>query len=314
MLDLKTFYKKNQFKFDDKMAYGIYRNRVVSIVSNFNNIIVTISFNSQLSREDGEKLVGRIREKVKLKYRAVLNAIVSNVNTMLIFYQSSDLEEMFLLALDECINIFEQLNLPSCEICPICGRALPTNSPFLRIRESAIQAHSECIQTLVNSNKSINNQLEENGKKNYMKSFLIVLLVFIVYLAIFAIFSMSNLFIYFNFIFGSLFYFTSKVVLKKKKINFEKRQIITTSICAYLVQFLGTIFFAFLQLHYIYVDKSISELFLNFFSLLKGIGNYSSVLSLVLIDIFFAISLITLNLIKDLLSIKKRNNSIKTLK
>ena len=61
-LDLFRFYEENKFKFDDKLAYGVYRNRIVSVIPIGNYVKVTIPFSIQLTREKGQMISTKLKE------------------------------------------------------------------------------------------------------------------------------------------------------------------------------------------------------------------------------------------------------------
>ena len=152
-LDLSKFYIANNFKFEQKMAYGIYRNRVVSVVSKGNFVKATISFNQQLVKEQGEKISFKMSE-IKHQYRVLQNAITTNLFLELTMFQSAEINDEFQVVLDKCMDVLDAENLPTCEICPLCGQVIQTNAPFVKVRNSVIQAHEQCVEQFLFSNHS----------------------------------------------------------------------------------------------------------------------------------------------------------------
>ena len=78
-LDLSKFYSDNNFKIESKYSYGIYKDRVISIIEKGTYAKVTIAFNVQLQREKGAQISAKMSE-IKMKHRALQNALTTNVN------------------------------------------------------------------------------------------------------------------------------------------------------------------------------------------------------------------------------------------
>ena len=106
-LDLRKLLVDNNFKFDKKLAYGIYRDRMISFLEKSSSMIVTINFSNQLSRENGQKISSKMSE-LKEKHRALQNALTTNLSVELKLYKSADIYIEVVEILDDVLNILDQ--------------------------------------------------------------------------------------------------------------------------------------------------------------------------------------------------------------
>ena len=185
-LDLHRFNEFSNFKYDENLAYGIYRQRVISVLPKGNFIKVTIPFSKQLSQQVGQKMSEKFRE-IKQENRVLQHAMTTNVYVELVFYQSADINEEFLIVLNKCLNVLDESEIVTCEVCPLCLQLLHTNDPFVRIRDSVLQAHDHCIDQFIVSSKQIEqNIVNKNGKSSTIKPILISFLCMSSFLSLFS--------------------------------------------------------------------------------------------------------------------------------
>lgn len=310
MLDLKKFYEQNHFKLDEKLAYGIYRKRLLSIVFKGNYIKITISFNKQLNREQGQHISTKMRE-IKLSHKALQNAVTTNIYLELIIYQSADVNMEFFPILESSLDLLDMLDIATCEICPICGQNLQTNSPFVRIKDSVIQGHESCIQQLVSTTSNLNHSIEEKSKKSFWKTFLISFLCMFFCLAFVTLMSFLGLFDFFSILTGWLCYLLTRFVLSKFKIPYGKNQWISNTLFSILSMFLsiyiGSIFDIYRQLE----NVTYGYVFQNYFRLMAA--NFDTFGKFVLFDLIFGLVFVVMMFISDLRKLNHFKENIKKL-
>ena len=245
MLDLTKFYSQNAFKFNKDLAYGVYRMRLISILTKGNYVKVTISFSKQISREEGSTLSTKMKE-FRLENRALQRAIVTNFYMELFIYNSASIQQEFFPVLEKTLDILNTLNIETCETCPLCGHSLSTNSPFIRIAERAIQAHDICIEQIMSTTNNIENEMNLRAKKTLGKSLLVISTVALVITGLFILFSFLGAYSFIAFLAGYLSFAVSKLILMRVKIPYMKAQtiinIITSSLALLITTLLGSVF------------------------------------------------------------------------
>lgn len=246
MLDLTKFYSQNGFKFDKDLAYGVYRMRLISIITKGNYVKVTISFSKQISREEGSMISTKMKE-FRLENRALQRAVATNFYMELFIYNSASIQQEFFPVLEKTLDILDELNIATCETCPLCGQNLSTNSPFVRIADRAIQAHDICIEQIMSTTNNIENEMNIRAKKTLGKSLLVISTVALVITGLFTLFSFFGAYSFVAFLVGYLSFAISKLVLMKTKTPYMKTQmiinIITSSLALLITTFLGSIFY-----------------------------------------------------------------------
>ncbi len=264
MLNLNKFYQDNNFKFDKKMAYGVYHMYLVSILPTGNYIHVTINFNKQITREQGANISLKMRE-LKNSNRALQNAITTNIFQELIIYNSASINEELIPILDKVIDILNGSGVVTCDICPLCGLNLPTDAPFARIKNSAIQAHENCINQLINSTNAMNNSLEKQSKKHLGKSIIFIVLSMLLASSLITLIIFFSKYLLFSIMTGFISYFIARIAMMRFRIPYGKVQIIInlsfSLIAIILSVFAGSIFYGAN-----YLDITYSNMFLNYFS------------------------------------------------
>ncbi len=311
MLDLKTFYGKNHFKFDDKLAYGIFRNRLLSILPISNYVKVTISFNKQLTREQGQQISSKMRE-IKMANRALQNAITTNIYLELIIYQSADINTEFFPILEKCLDVLDMFEIATCEICPICGQNLQTNSPFVRIKDSVIQGHESCVLQLISTTSNLNKSINERSKKNLGKTFLIAFSCMAFSILLIILTSLGGLFNYFSLLAGWLCYLLIRFTLSKFKMIYGKSQWITNIVFSSLVLllsiYLGSVFEIYRQLG----NVTYGYVFQNYFALFSS--NFDTFGKFIIFDLILGwlfIALLTFSDYKKLNGFKENVRRLK---
>lgn len=288
ILNLAKFYQDNNFKISKNVTYGVYRQRVISIVYANSLIKVTISFNTQLKKEAGQQISNKMSE-LKRKYKALQKAMTTNIYEELIIYEGHDINEVFLLILDGCLDVLDQFVTPQIEICPFCQRVMPSNSPFVRINESVIQGHDECINQLIETSKHLDINKSINGKSTILKTIGISTLSMLIVCGLILLLSFYNLFSYVSFLSGWGFFLLTTFLLKKFKIIFNKTDLIIFTVFSILSIVLSLYFGMAISIYKSNGDISFSYILLNFFNI---IASSTSTIKLLLLDLLFAILLV----------------------
>lgn len=288
ILNLAKFYQDNNFKTSKNVSYGVYRQRVVSIISANSFIKVTISFNTQLAKETGQQISNKMSE-LKREYKALQKAMTTNIYEELIIYEGHDINEMFFPILDGCLDILDEYVAPQIEICPFCHRVMPSNSPFVRLNESVIQGHDECINQLIETSKNIDIEKALGGKKALFKTISMSFLSMLIVCGLILLLSFYNLFSYVSFLAGWGFLLLATFLLKKARIFFTKSDLIIFSIFSFLSIIISIYFGLSIDIYKNNGDIQFSYILLNFFKILF---NNTSVLKIFLLDLIFAILLV----------------------
>ena len=282
-LDLTRFYYEHNFKVDRKLAYGIYRDRVISIIPSSMYVKFTISFNRQLLREAGSSMNMKMKE-LKQKYRAIQNALTTNVMLEIVLYQSADINDEFLKILDECIDIVSMYVIETCDVCPICGLPLNSDAPFLRVRDCVVQAHEDCIDKVVAASKGMDANYKEPNKKQTWMTVLISTGMMLLVVGLMMLAALGNVFDWIASLSGWFMVGITKFLLFRFKIKLDKPKAIIISaagvLCLILSVFLGSIVMIARQSNYIF-----SEILSNYILILKN--NYDEFTKYLMYDLIF---------------------------
>lgn len=309
MLNLNKFYHDNNFKVTDSLGYGIYRNRPIAILPKGVNVKVTISFNKQITREQGSMISLKMHE-LKNTNRALLNAITTNLFVELIIYQSAEANEEFIPILDKVLDVLASFNLETCETCPLCGQALPSDSPFIRIKDSVIQAHDHCITQLTNSTNNMNQMMEQRSKKDLGKSLLLTISVMIIMTSFMVLLAFWGAYAFLSMLAGVFCYLINRILFMKFKIPYGKTQVIASTICSILAiifsSFFGSIFYGATLLN---ID--FQTMLANYFTNLTM--NNFLVGKNVLFDFLLSFVFLAIFNFRDLKSLFKKNEGVKRL-
>lgn len=282
-LDLLRFYEDNKFKFDDKLAYGIYRNRVISILPSGSYVKITIPFSRQLLKEQGQKISNELRA-IKENNRALQHAVTTNVYVELIIYQSADINEEFFPIFNACLDVLDNNQIGTCEICPICGQLLHTNDPFVRIRDSVLQGHQNCIEQFLSTTSKLEESTKQKENKGIGSTLLISALCMIFFVLLCSAMSFVNAYGYFVFLSGFGFVLLVNYLMRKFKVPMGKKQMVVVSIFAFLSIVLSVYLGSAIDLYkFSTLELSLIEILKNYFVIF--INNYEAFGKGVMFDI-----------------------------
>lgn len=282
-MDFIKFYEENNFKFDKNIAYGIYRERLMSFMLKNNYMKVTISFNILPNKEQGKVLSLKIR-KIKEENRALQNGLTTNVAQELIIYKSAEFEKEFFDVLDKCLDAIDEIIGKNIEICPLCGKVMPSNSPFLRLKDAVIQAHEPCMDQLVNATNQMEKQMEVSNKKNIWKTILLCFLTMIIVTALMAVSVLIKIYDFVILFAGWLLFFIVRMLMNKFKMSFKKPELTIISIFSIVCVLLSVFFGSTIDIYTSEgIDLTYVEVVLNYFKII--IINFSNYGIFVLLDI-----------------------------
>lgn len=311
---LNKFIIDNNFKIDNNFAYGIYKDRTLSIMERGNYVKVSISFNSQIGKEVGMQVSGKLKE-LKTKYRALQQGITTNVCVELIIYKSADFVEEFYVVLDESIKMLDQYIPAMVDVCPICGTVKTTDSPFVKIKDTVIQAHEFCIDHLIDaSNKMGNEALLKFNKVEFLKTLLAAFIILLALVGSVCIASYYGLFGIISSLSGWISIFVINMVLKKMNIQIRKDQIIIVSIMSILTLLLSIYFGSIVEI-YRNINASgatFAIIFKEYFTIL--IQNMDTLGKYVLLNLGMGLLFVIPTIIANFKQLKQAINSIKKLK
>lgn len=270
---LDSFFKKYNFNADGKLYYGNYNGRIISVVPVGSYLKITVTFNRPLQRDQGEMCSLRLKE-LKGQFKLIQQAIVSNVSIEIFLYQSVDLEQNIEPILTKVVEITDQFQNCGLEVCPLCGQILTTDCPFIRIKDTVLQAHERCIVQLEGASDSAK-KVMLNGKVSIGKTLLGAGVSFIAVVALTFLLGFANLFTWFGSLSGWLSIIFMNYLFKKMKIkrsNFAVITSVVTSILTLLVGiYLGSVADIYVELKENY---SLGSVFLNYISILKTNVDY----------------------------------------
>ena len=226
----------------------------------------------------------------------------------LLFYQSADINQEFLKVLNDCLTILDNQNISTCEICPICGQQLHTNDPFVRIRDSVLQGHDNCIEQFISSSTKFEQKIESNNKNSIIKTSIISLLSMILVVLIICATSLIGAYKYFVIFAGIGFILLTRYLLRKFKVILDKKQIVIMCVFAFLTTILSVYLGSSIMLFKgNMIALSLQEILLKY--PLIFIENYETLGKIVLLDIivnFIGIGILMYSNIK-MMSYRKTN-------
>ena len=250
MIDLTEFNLTHNFKVDGKTSYGVYRDRVLAITPMANYLKATITFNEQITREKAQNISMRI-SKIKKDNKVLQRGLTNAISVELMFYSSSTLQTEFFQIIDKVYDELEQCDLNKCNICPLCGKEMPAETPFLRIKDGVVKAHKACIDQLMDAASQIEKGTFVDDKKVLGKALLANTITMLVITAIIVLLSLAGLYIYVSIIAGWLFSFVIKTVLFKCKIPLTTKYLAIASAFAVLTAatsiFFGSVFHIYME-------------------------------------------------------------------
>ena len=310
--ELSKFCFENNFKVENNFAYGIYKDRTLSIVEKGSYVKVSVGFNSQISREVGMQVSTKLKE-LKEKHRALQHALTTNVCIELIVYKSADFGIEFHTVLQDALNILDQHIPAMVDVCPICGQVKPLDSPFVRIKDTVIQGHDHCIEQLVGASSQMGSDiLLKFNKIEFFKTLLVALLVLLVVTGVVGIASYYGMFGMVSALAGWAVYLIVSVLLRKMNIQIGRTQIIIVSIFALLAVFASTYFGSIIHIFRSSENVTLKLVFEEYFLLISQ--NMDTLGKFVLIDLGIGLLFVVPTMINNFIQIKQRVNAIKKLK
>ena len=269
-LDLRKLLVDNNFKFDKKLAYGIYRDRMISFLEKSSSMIVTINFSNQLSRENGQKISSKMSE-LKEKHRALQNALTTNLSVELKLYKSADIYIEVVEILDDVLNVLDQYHPSHIENCPLCGQVMPSNSPFVRVRDSVLQAHGTCIEQMIAASNQMGNELLfKFDKKSFYKSFLIAILCMIGTIGIVCLASFYKLFSIVSVLSGWGTLVVYRMILNRVRIPWKKHQLVLITVVSFVTLVASLYLGSVIEIYKIVGEVTLGEVFLRYIEILAN--------------------------------------------
>lgn len=309
-LDLRKFYYDNNFKYDKGLNYGIYKDRAVSIIEKGMYVKVSVSFSTPLEKENGMQISAKMTE-LKAKQKALQKALTTNVSLELIIYKSADANEEFFAIMNEAFDILDIYHPACVEKCALCGQTLPSNAPFVKIKDTILQAHDACINQLIEaSSKMGEDLLVKFDKKAFWKSFFAALLLFSVIVAIICLVSYFGGFGFVSVLSGWLFFFIYRIVLRKIKVQVRQQELILSLVFTVLTAVLS-IYLGSMIVICITSKISFLEVFKNYFLLLKE--NFDALAKPIILYLVLSLAFSCPSIIIGISQIKHKLSAIKKL-
>ena len=316
MIDLTEFNLTHNFKVDGKTSYGVYRDRVLTITPMANYLKATITFNEQISREKAQNISMRI-SKIKKDNKVLQRGLTNAISVELMFYSSATLQTEFFQIIDKVYDELEQCDLNKCNICPLCGKEMPAEAAFLRIKDGVLKAHDPCIDQLLDAASQFEKGTFVDDKKVLGKALLANTITMIAITAIIALLSLAGLYIYISIIAGWIFTVVIKTVLFKCKVPLSTKYLLISSAFAILTVvasiFFGSAFYIYMESASFGFSESLTlgevfKLYPTFFT-----THYEKIGNTLLVDFLLSLLFVGVSIFFDFKKAKTQKNSIKKL-
>lgn len=310
--ELNQFCLDNNFKVENNFAYGIYKDRTLSIIEKGSYVKVSVGFNSQISKEVGSQVSIKLKE-LKETHRALQHALTTNICVELIVYKSADFGYEFFLVLEEAIKVLDQHIPAMVDICPICGQVKQTDAPFVKIKDTVIQAHDYCIDQLIGASDQMGGDtLLKFNKSEFFKTLLVSVLVLLAVTGIIGITSYYGMFGMFSSLAGWGVYLIISLLLRRMNIQIRKTQIIMVSIFALLGVLSSTYFGSIIHIYQSIDNASLAMVFKQYFLIVSQ--NMDTLGKYILIDLGLGLLFVVPTLINNFKHLNQSINAIKKLK
>lgn len=303
--EIKEFLKANNFNKDGKDAYGIYRNRLITVSQKLTTISVSIAFNRAISPETAREVTSKI-SIIKQQHPCLVQGLTSNVALTLIMYQIDGIYNEFRVILDSCLTVLDESAFPTCEICPVCGGTLSTTDPFLKTRFGVIQLHGGCASQVVKSADNIvKNQNIKNKKKSFLSYlFAIVIPLFFVLFDVLLVESGSWTFVFVLQSWASFFIYRFLLLLLKCPNG--KKQVIAISISSLVGIFISAFLCILVDMKFSLPDYTYPQLLQQYFNILAR--SFDTYTADVIIYIGIALLICMLNIFSSYMMIRQFEN------
>lgn len=291
--ELREFIYRNHFEMYEKEAYGIYRNRNLTISQTFTTINVSIAFNQPIGQELARNISNQITT-IKKEHTALLQGFTTNLGIMLQIYQSENCISEMAIIVDAIISVLESFNMPTCERCPICGQNLVPSDPFVKTQIGIVQMHDHCAKQMLNATETFKKSLDNKTKKQFLLSTIVAVGLMVALIGINCLLAKAG-YITIGITISSWVYFVIyRLIMAALKVIPTKKQVIVTAITSILMLLISLFLCTAIDMNNRIESLTLLEIFKNYFVLLKN--NFAEYTSQILLYSFLAFVIIGLNI------------------
>ena len=237
---LDQFFEEFDFKTTNKISYGFFRKRLISL-TNVNGIIkISIIMSKNIKPELIDEISRKVFPLVE-KYASMIKIEYGTFSLEAYLNPTKTTDNDIISCIFDLGNILDDYNIPFCDTCPVCNRALAIDAPFYVFENYVLQAHEECFAPIQNMLDSVvKTKYGDLKKQSYWTGILGVCLAGIIGVVLYLFFNSLN---YFACIATLLMVFMANFFYKKfnGKMN-RKRVFIIASILEIFV-LIGEFFF-----------------------------------------------------------------------
>ena len=313
--DLTGFYQENNFKQDGKMFYGTYKQRSIAITTKTSYTKVSISFNEQILKEAAQRIMNKVAE-LKRQHRSLQKGIVTGISIELYFYESVELQNNLVEVIDGVYSILDAEEVRANDYCPLCGKTLSEDAPFLKLKDGAVKAHDECIDRLLDASSKFEKGTFVDDKKTTLKGLLCNAITMLVIVGLIIVLSLSGIYIYVSIVAGWVFTLVIKTVLQKAKVPLSVKYMIMLTCFAVLTSVLSIAFGGVFDIYmnateYFKEEKSLLEIFNMFPQFFTT--HYTTIGYRLIMDVVLSLVFVGVNTFFDFKRASTTKNSIKKL-
>ena len=151
---LDQFFEEFHFKTSNKISYGIFKNRLVSLT----NVDGIIKISIIMSKNINPELIDEISRKVfplVEKYSSIIKIEYGTFSLEAYLNPTKTTDNDIISCIIDLTHILDDYNVPSCDTCPVCNRTLSSDAPFYVFEDYVLQTHEECFAPIQNMLDSV---------------------------------------------------------------------------------------------------------------------------------------------------------------
>ena len=199
------------------------------------------------------------------------------------------------------------------DICPICGHPKPSDSPFVKIRDTVIQGHIYCVDHLIEASEKMGSmKLLAFNKIEFLKSLLIAFLILLGVTGVIGISAYYGFFVMVASLSGWGSYLLMSLILTKAKVQVGKFQIIVVSVASVLTLFSSIYFGSVIHVFQSVENVDLVSVFKQYFLLLSN--NMDTLGKYILINLLIGLGMLVPTIVNSFKQLHQSVNAIKKLK
>ncbi len=191
---LDQFFEEFHFKTTNKITYGIFKNRLVSITNIQGLIKIAVIMSKNIDTSVIDEISRSVSPLVE-KYSSIIKIEYGTFSLEAYMNPAKATDNDIISCIFDLIRILDNFNIPTCDTCPVCNRTMPSNAPFYIFEDYLLQTHEECfrpIQTMLDT--VVQSKYGDVKKQHYWSGILGVCLAGILGVILYLFFNSLNYF------------------------------------------------------------------------------------------------------------------------